>query len=179
VEEIDDDVRGSVRGAGREIERDRELAEWCSSGSSVGARRADWGAFYRRGEAVEEGGTVAGRPASFPAVINGVWTRRGVAERRRDSRQQYRRRDGSGRGRAARRASRGAWAWHRGVLQRSAWHRGRGMREQRAGGRRRKKGEGKKKREKEKERMGKEEKGEKEKVMSAEFAAGFAASVAS
>ena len=57
---------------------------------------------------------------------------------------------------------------------------GRGMREQRAGGRRRKKGEGKKKREKkEKERMGKEEKGEKEKVMSAEFAAGFAASVAS
>ena len=122
---------------------------------------------------------VAGRPASFPAVINGVWTRRGVAERRRDSRQQYRRRDGSGRGRAARRASRGAWnAWAEGgVLQRVA--QGRGVREQRAGGRRRKKGEGKKKREKEKERMGKEEKGEKEKVMSAEFAAGFAASVAS
>ena len=23
-----------------------------------------------------------------------------------------------------RRASRGAWTWHRGVLQRSAWHRG-------------------------------------------------------
>ena len=44
---------------------------------------------------MEEGGTVAGRPASFPAAINGVWTRRGVAERRRDSRQQYRRRDGS------------------------------------------------------------------------------------
>ena len=89
VEEIDDGVRGSVRGAGREIERDRELAVWCSS------RRADWGAFYRRGEAVEEGGMVAGRSASFPAAIKGVWTRRGVAERRRDSRQQYRRRDGS------------------------------------------------------------------------------------
>ena len=65
VEEIDDGVRGSTRGAGREIERDRELAAWCSSGSSVGARRADWGAFYRRGEAVEEGARwPAGRRAS-------------------------------------------------------------------------------------------------------------------
>ena len=56
---------------------------------------------------------------------------------------------------------------------------GRGMREQRAGGRRRKKGEGKRKGKKKRREWEKEEKGEKEKVMSAEFAAGFAASVAS
>ena len=68
----------------------------------------------------------------------------------------------------ARRASRGAWAWHRGVLQRSAWHRGGACvsREQEGEEGRKEKG-----REKEKERMGKEEKGEKEKVMPAGFAA--------
>ena len=40
-------------GAGEEIERDRELAEWRGLASLVVAWRAARGTFYRQGEAVE------------------------------------------------------------------------------------------------------------------------------
>jgi hypothetical protein len=62
-EEIDDGVYGSVRGAEGEIGRGRELAEWRGLASLVMAWRAAWGAFYRQGEAVEEGGTAASSAA--------------------------------------------------------------------------------------------------------------------
>ena len=83
------------------------LGEGASGGEGgCGGGELRAGPIYKRGEAVERGG---GRPASS-AAINGAWTRRGVAERRRDSRQQYRRRDGSAEAerRAGHPAARGA-----------------------------------------------------------------------
>ena len=69
-----------------------------------------------------------------------------------------------------RRASRGAWAWHRGALQRSAWHRGGACVSREQEGEEGRKEKGKEKGKKKRREWEKEEKGEKEKVMPAGFA---------